>query len=191
EGGKRNSKTALLAKIKSIPQNEYKNYQFSHYFHLGYFEKGINNLGIVNFKHRFIIDIDVLDLCVFNPDGYSQLNIQGSKCPEQLHQSWHERFELLHKSFDDLSKNIEEIADVIGEIEDDSKRKIIEKRLPPIPSFPKLPLKTPYFDDKGGFDFGIQRMLHLKEPKSNLLLRSFNRYVSRDAESHDFAKKIV
>jgi hypothetical protein len=189
--GERNSKVALLLELKLVPRNQAKGYTSISSFSLPYFESDGSKVGIVGFKNKYFIDYDVLDLCVFNSGGTCTLDIKSQTCPNQLHLPWQIRFTEIKRLFENISANLLNIDSAIESVPDLNMKESLKRLFLPYPTVPRMPLKTPYFDGDSILDFGIFRVQHLYEPRSSLLLKTYNRYVSRDAESHDFASTIL
>lgn len=203
--GKRSSKTAILLEISTftegqlfaemektyksqIEKKNFTNHYYSDKYKLEYFEESTNKNGIVNFKESFIIDLNVLDLIVFNGTGESVLDFDSPTYDAEFHNfAWRKRYELLKNFYLLLSKKIDTIYDKTLSIEDDSTVTQIHEAINISFSFiNEIGIQVSY--QKNKFNFGIQRISRLRLPKSKNLLDRYYQHLSRFAELHDFAK---
>jgi len=167
-------------------------------------------LGCVKFQEVCWVNLDVLELSVFEPSskcryvrGFSvtlptQLSDGYKKRLMQLNLNWKGRAERLHNLYMQLNPMEEKIRDdvwnstllympfqsIASEAESESNKKI---RSPQMPFTLMRPVT--YDDDKGIFDFHLERNGRYRGPGANRLLSAFSKYLSRDADEVDFGKE--
>lgn len=145
--------------------------------------------SFVNFSGFKIIDLDILDLAVFNVKGKCEIDLKEKQCINPLIQShWRRRYEKLHKEFSKHEKAIKDFNNLCSTVTD---KKILNSIKPYIkkPYCVKefsIGLKEVYNSTERSFDFNIQRVNHYKQPYSTDLLQNFMSYLSRNAFDVDF-----
>lgn len=200
--GCRSSQFGALLKIESVTEsslstniNRYyekdplRQHYFSAKYNLPYFEKGSEGIknGIVDFDKIILIDLSVLDLAVFNSNGECKLDF--NKPPEstaQLQSSWRKRLERVFSHFDKLMNELETCKGPVDTLNPHLVKEKVWNSLMPSVSFIDKIGAMPSYDQKV-FDFGIKRIMRYREPGATLLLNRYMRYLSREAEAHDFA----
>lgn len=201
--GDRKAQFASLVKMdfiryssKSQYTQDLKNNGNETKFILKYFSKNAKDLGIVDFHKYLIIDLNILDLCVFNPKGVCEINVL---CPKDnvdtLTSAWEEHYAKVLAKFKKYYDEIKDIKTIFAEIkfkttEESKKIEMVCKN-----SYSNLLLSTSdinipgvEIDNDGILRFPINRTSKVKEPLSNIALEKYTQYLSRNAESHDFAK---
>ena len=112
-GGARAAKTAMLLKLNTFSQNELESeidkhfkkagkliHYYANKFKLEYFIQGKKDVGIVSFNSEFRVDLDALDLIVFNSDGEAKIDMAFDKFDTDLvSASWEMRYEKLWKHY--------------------------------------------------------------------------------------------
>lgn len=183
----RNYNTGFLIEILNVTKDDYLKMSFAQRAICERIEdkNGIGeNVKLAQFSTFKIIDLHVLDLCVFNTDGVCRIKI-SEKEPNSIiiAESWVRRYKKIHKSFEKFSNNI----DVYKKLKTKNKTELND-----------LIFKTGTFKD---FDldnencynsrtkileFNITRIKNYKSPHSDDLLQKFMLYLSRNAFEHDF-----
>jgi hypothetical protein len=162
---------------------------FSDKFKLPYFD-GIPadiKVGIVDFNRSILVDMTVLDLAVFNPEGECKIDFNNlPTLATQLQSSWRKRLNSLVNAFKQIMEQLEAAKPALDGInQDETKAKLWISLMPTISFVDKLGV-SPSYDNKI-FDFGIKRIKRFREPNSTILLNKYTKHLSRDAEEHDFA----
>jgi hypothetical protein len=143
----------------------------------------------VEFDSPLFLDTRILDLCAFQSDGRSRfdLHTQPTQAPVQLHTAWLRRFEILQAWLVGIKEQLEIHSAEIGAISDERVRELANRGVAPHFDLPETidPLKIYNY---GVFDFGIKRVLRLREPEASSLLRQYSAYQAREAKEHDFAR---
>lgn len=196
--GSRSAETATLLKVKDFTRkaldevivkfyetNRFDNHFFSNKFKLDYFIIETNNIGLVKFIDSYVVNLDVLDLCVFNSDGTASLDLATRFDVDLVSTSWEHRHQKLvdmfKKQADSLDKLIPEINKLAADVRDQIKKRIGVK----LGAINDLGKADNYQSRK--FDFGIKRIKRLKLDGAKYLLERYYHFHSRTAEQHDFA----
>ena len=218
--GLRTAKVATLLKIvKTLTPEDLrrKEKDSPHYFKdkypLQYFNRGTTDVGIVDFTDYLIVDIDFLDLCVFNEEGECKININRLECRKFLSKTWESRYDILIERIKKLQAEMTEIKTAIQYPKQGhnfrkhnqkkfsttkyvsfvSKRRFdfsqIEKAFYPKFIFASSkPIDNPVkVEADGTFDFLMKRTRKYKEFGATYLLEKYTKHLSRLAEPHDFA----
>lgn len=164
----------------------------SHYyanrFRLDYFIQGTTDVGIINFNEGILVNLDPLDLCVFNANGEGKITLPGTVNVDVLNIAWDERYKKLTKQCVKVADQLDVLIPAIEAIgnphKDGVKRKMYEK----ISSVKNLGIALNY--NNRNFDFGIKRFMRLKPIGAKYLLERYYNHLSRTAEPHDFAADI-
>ncbi|MCF8256419.1 MAG: hypothetical protein K9J06_02635 [Flavobacteriales bacterium] len=149
---------------------------------------------LVEFDDVVYVNVQVLDLAVFNEKGVCKIDLTKGPlvCPTRLHSPWVARYGKVQEFYSVLEKRI------IGSLKQfdsftSSRRKyvgiksLVLQGLFPSLSIPQI-INTAKIYSNGKFDFGIRRVLRLREPEASSLLRAYLSYKAREAKDHDFAK---
>lgn len=158
------------------------------YAFLQYIEPTNNKGKQVEFDNCYYISIDVLDLAVFNDDGACRIDLSTSiEPPASMHYPWVKRHEKLTLEWNAMKDIIEGAAAEIEALTNETVKKLAWDGLLPCLTIPSL-IKTDKVYNAEVFDFGIRRVLRLKEPEASSMLRAYMQYLAREAKDHDFAK---
>ena len=186
------SEKQLLDQMKKKYSNEierekFKNHFFSDKYKLEYIESGTNKVGLVHFSKAIVIDLNVLDLIVFNENGEAILDLAAETFDEKLHNSaWKNRYELIRKEFTSHRDVLERQYTAVECIEDPDLKLEIKTKINYLFSFiNSAGILLSY--DSNKFSFGLNRISRLRQPKSRNLLDRYYQHLSRIAEPHDFA----
>lgn len=158
------------------------------YAFLQYIEPTNNKGKQVEFDNCYYISIDMLDLAVFNDDGACRMDwSEANEPPASMHYPWVKRHAKLTEEWKAVKDRIEKALSEIGELENNAVIRLVWDGLLPCLTIPSL-IQTDKVYNKGVFDFGIKRILRLKEPEASSMLRAYMQYLAREAKDHDFAK---
>ena len=187
------SESSLKSTIESYNRKDpFRQHYFADKFKMTYFDEMANKdlkIGVVDFGKSVLLDIDVLDLAAFNTDGNCKIDlINPPAITTQLPSSWRNRLEVVLHKFRTLSADLDSLKPIIDTLTPEETQKQIWHTLMPTVSFIDKIGHDPSYSD-GVFNFGIQRIKRYREPKATLLLNKYTRYLSREAEDHDFANK--
>jgi len=201
--GNRGARTAILIEVKTytekqllkqvadkyqkdIKDEKINNHFFADRFKLEYFEEGKNNVGLVHFSKAVVIDLNVLDLIVFNESGEAKYDLDSSTYDVKFHNAaWQKRHDLISKEFADYKTFIDEHYTATDTVEEPLKQ-AMQTQFNYLFSFiDKVGIQLNYAPNK--FDFGMKRTMRLRDPKSKYLLNRYYQHLSRIAEPHDFA----
>ncbi len=183
----------LNKEVKSFYSSPKPTHFFAAKFKLPYYKIETSDVGIVEFENGILIDIDVLDLAVYNHEGVCKLDLtKPNVIPKEMIQPWIARHQHLVKKFEDIKEEYEKYSGVLAALEEIlPSNEIIPFWQKTLPEFSFLrKIGNPNFYNKGAFDFGIKRIRRLREPESIRLLNRYMRHLSRDAEEHDFVKRV-
>ncbi|MFN0048371.1 MAG: hypothetical protein ACKVOU_04535 [Cytophagales bacterium] len=182
----------LLAEMKrkyegEIRKEKFLNHFFADRFKLEYFEDGSNKTGLIHFSKSNLVDLNVLDLIVFNDLGEATLDLFESTYLESFHNTaWKSRYKLILKEFSAKKEVIEKQYAAIDNIDDPALKKEMQIKFNHLFSFiEKVGIQLSFNSNK--FSFGIKRIARLRQPKSKHLLDRYYQHLSRTAELHDFA----
>jgi hypothetical protein len=190
--GSRGVKNAVLLRIIELPtgklksQIDAKRHYFQNKFHLQYFFPGSDKEMVVDFLEPYIIDLDILDLCVFDRRGLANIDLESTFDKDLVSSSWEKRYDKLYGSFKAKATNFNklisdiEIKEVPGSTRKEIKRTILNN-LSPFQQIGK-----PMNLSGSRFDFGIKRVLRFKRKGASYLLDRHSKHMSRVAEDHDF-----
>ena len=149
-----------------------------------YIDSNPNILGVVNFLNARIIDLNALDLVSFNKDGNAVFNNTISDT-QFLPTGLSNLFLKVQKHYKKALDGFDTFNTEIKDLKSDVKDKLMELKLPSLSMNDKLG-KTEFDGTK--LSFGIRRVKSLREPFSAKLLEKYTKFLSRDAELHDFTK---
>ena len=154
-----------------------------HEFELPYYDETTNKHWVVQFNKPIFVNLDLLDLVVFNTDGQAKMKLTEKEHDEHSFSfSWAKRYELIRKELlEKLTKATSVLKGVDAGHLDEIKPKIY-----PAFSFPDN-LLVPSFDEET-IELSLKRIKRLRSPYSKTLLDKFTRYQSRVADLHDFAR---
>ncbi|TCZ73461.1 hypothetical protein [Flaviaesturariibacter aridisoli] len=191
--GIRNAKVATLLRIEELDYNKKKQPDLAKakdQHLLEYFENGTNKFGLVHFNSYLIVDIDVLDLCVFNEKGEAVIHFGEPKIDvSYLSSCWETRFGFLSAQLDELRKKILSVKEMISSLPKDHQTVILDEFFPKAVIVASNPLVLPIIknDNLTTLNFGITRVKHYKGTGAKTLLEKYTQHLSRTAELHDFA----
>lgn len=172
---------------KDIEKKRFTNHFFADKFKLEYFESGSDKSGLVHFGDSITVDLNILDLIVFNETGEAVINLNAPTYQSSFHNfAWNSRYTKLEREFrvfaDALDGKYVALQTVADEITRASLKTDINRQLSFIR---KSGVQLNYEDRK--FNFGLRRIMRLRNPKAKHLLDRYYLHLSRLAEPHDFA----
>lgn len=152
-----------------------------------YYEKESSDVGIVRFKEPLAIQAAVLDLAVLSDTGACVINVENTpERPAQFSDGWRARHEILVEEFAEMHQRLSKLKKSLGAVRNNESHS--QLWLSAIRSTLNLggdfgaEVFTPT-----GFDFGIRRAKHFRDPGTSRLLNAYTRFLSRPADAHDFA----
>lgn len=166
-----------------------QNHYLFNKFILDYFKESDEKVGVINFKKTVLVDLNALDLVVFNHEGKATtLNISKVNYNVLSH-SWELRHKKLTKYYEIQKKELQEFEKVLSSLPSDSINNVILQRL----NSP-LSLTTPIGNQitylGGIFEYGIRRIKRLRSPYSSNMLDKYGKYLARTGDLHDFARRV-
>lgn len=192
--GERKTKVVALLQIeeierknieKKLQQTNYSNFNFA----MEYFSAEGVMWGAANFKNYLMVDIDYLDLCTLNSEGKGIINVSKPNVKTSfLSKAWEARFKTIKGKLKINHETIKSIKKQLKNLDEVTVEQISAKYLPQFILASTLPMEHQVVYSNGLFNFGVERILSLKEPKSSHLLNRFTKHQSRVAEPHDFAR---
>lgn len=196
--GSRSSETATLLSIKDLTRkqlddliikyyeiNSSDSHFFANKFRLDYFKDKTNDIGLVRFTDSHIVNLDVLDLCVFDNEGHAKLDLASSFDQNLVSTAWENRYKKLYDKFKKHADALDKLLPEVEKLGTDAKKQIKKKIAVKFAPFSDLGIVDNY--SNRNFDFGLKRVWRLKPDGAKYLLDRFYKHHSRTAELHDFA----
>ncbi|WP_428327913.1 hypothetical protein [Mucilaginibacter sp.] len=205
--GKRGANMAVLAEItvvskdkvlneqittyqKQIDKKKFGNHFFADRYRLNYFELGTDKVGIVDFKDILLVDLNILDLAVFDLTGNSVLDLANPNYSASYHNAaWQSRYELIAQEYTKIADELDLSYAALDAVTDEGRRASLKAKINRVLSFINPAGVVMNYDNRK-FDFGVERTGRLRLPKSKHLLDRYYLHLSRFAEQHDFAEGI-
>lgn len=133
KAGLRSAKVVHLFKIEtqeySIHKEKKEKKGVDHYLRdkhaLPYFNDSTDNVGVVMFSDYIIVDVDLLDLCVFNDDGECSISLNTANDKRYYSLAWQKRYDYLHSK---LTESQTKIQQAIAFVESDKSNFTLWKR---------------------------------------------------------------
>lgn len=170
-----------------IKKKKFSNHFFADKYQLEYFEKGTDKNGLVHFKDSLVIDLNVLDLIVFNDTGEAVLDLNAPTYDKRFHNAaWQKRYEYIQGKFEAYADRLDALNLALVAVPEPQRSEIKIHLQPPFGFLKQLGVAVSYENRK--FNFGIKRIARVRLPKSKNLLDRYYQHLSRFAEFHDFAK---
>lgn len=203
--GKRGANMAVLAEVtviskdkvlneqvttyqKQIDKKKFGNHFFADRYLLNYFELGTDKVGIVDFKDTLLVDLNILDLAVFDLTGNARLDLANPNYSAAYHNTaWQSRYEIIAQEYTKIADDLDLSYSSLDMVTDEGRRASLKAKINRVFSFINpAGLVMNYSNRK--FDFGVERTGRLRLPKSKHLLDRYYLHLSRFAEQHDFAE---
>jgi hypothetical protein len=170
---------AFLLKMVSEDSVKDKTDKDSAYFELPHYGENGKSL-FASFKQRDIVKLCVLDLCVFNTHGLSEISLE-QECPTFILPGW-------RKNFFELNKQAKKIIEKYKALK--HKRLTDEQASMCIPNAShSKQFKGSINAAQDALSYNCRRIGRLLEPRSSGLLRHFTNFISRVAYDVDFARE--
>lgn len=173
--------------LKDIEKKAFQSHYYADKFKLEYFEEGTNKVGIVHFSKAKTIDLNVLDLIVFNEAGEAKIDLNNPSYNADYHNfAWQSRFEIVKDEFTAKAELLTKQLAVIDATEDGDVKNSLKLSISHLLSFvDKLGIQINF--SQNVFDFGLKRVSRVRLPKSKYILDRYYSHLARIAELHDFA----
>ena len=147
----------------------------------------------VDFPNFKTISLDILDLCIYNDDGISTIDLNVTEIKNHLiHYPSLKRYVKVHTEYKKQGNAYVAFNDIKSQLKGELKGKV--NILNPFFKTPecikelKLGGRNIFNIQKETFDFGIQRTRNYREPYSMDLLQNFMQYLSRNGFDVDFTQ---
>lgn len=183
----RNYNTGFLVELINVNKDFYLNMSFAQRAVCERIEdkNGVfENIKLAQFSTFKIVDLHILDLCVFNGDGVCRIKI-SEKEPSSIiiSESWIKRYKKVHKLFEKFASNI----DLYKKLKTTNKTELGDLifKSGTFKDF-ELDNENCYNSRTKVLEFNITRLTNYKSPYSDDLLQKFMQYLSRNAFEHDF-----
>jgi hypothetical protein len=170
-----------------ISNNRYLTHYYADKFKLEYFESGTTKVGIVHLSKAIAVDINVLDLIVFNEVGEAVFDLEDSDFNAVYHNyAWRNRHAIISEEFRAQAAKLDALYAGIATIGDADLESHLQEKVNRLLAFIfTAGVQVNYRKNK--FVFGLKRISRLRMPKSKYLLDRHYQYLGREAEPHDFA----
>lgn len=154
-----------------------------------YYYDDPTDVALLTFKETAFIDVRVLELSIVDLEDRCYLDLSTPySIPPQLPIGWREHLKKTVEYFIELSDKLTIIKQILDTLPETGTQATLWEAMMPHVSLSNthLPLPTiPYLNNS--FDFRLQRIKRYREAGTTHLLNSYTRFLSRDAEGHDFA----
>jgi hypothetical protein len=173
--GKRDGRVSEVAIAEIVPWHEEIDPTF--HFELRYFEK--DKKYFVAFKKTHIVKLCVLDLCCFNKDGVSSINVTD-KCPPGVIPSWQAHYQEL---CDNGTKMLNHYNQLVGRGIQSAELNALLLRSSHDNIFPGSA-------DPGHhrISYHVKRIGRLRSSRSGALLNRYFAFLGREAFDHEFTR---
>lgn len=175
----------LKAKIDGSNRSGTPNHFYANKFKLDYFRSGTTDVGVALFTEGHTVNLDMLDLCVFQNDGKSILDLNTPFDTDLVNSAWQHRYNKLIAKFKKDADNLDIMLAQVNSLRNQEKTLIKTKIYPKLSLTGSLGKQSNY--ERRRFDFGIKRAMRLKPSGAKYLLERYYKHLSRTAEPHDFA----
>ncbi len=178
----------ITAYQKQIDKKKFGNHFFADRYQLNYFELGTDKVGIVDFKDTLLVDLNILDLAVFDLTGSAMLDLTNPNYSASYHNAaWQSRYELISEEYTRIADALDLNYVALDAVADEGRGKSLKTMINRVFSFINPAGIIMNYDNRK-FDFGVERTGRLRLPKSKHLLDRYYLHLSRFAEQHDFAE---
>jgi hypothetical protein len=178
-----NFKVAVLAPVKKGKLGEPPEIKQGLGFTLESFDHDGRQSASVSFKDATPVDLKVLDLAILRTDGKCEINGLTTETIEGFASiAWDERAKRLKASYKKIANKVETVRKAHG---DDRAKELAGYLLPPVVPASAFHKLGSY--NQGTFSYKVRRTGRVREPFATSLLAAFSRYMSRDAQEHDFS----
>jgi len=182
--------TALLAEIAEYEEKKDKNPipkpdPFASQV-LSYYSDLKDKESYIMFRKTQNIRLSILDLCVFQSDGRSKIEI-GTACPEGVIPTWQDHFMRLQKEFKKVVDRFERInSSVNNHVNKDDKQLLLNAIVPP------SSLTNAFKGKIHGqtVEYPIRRIGRISHARAVAVLSRYAGFLSRTAFDRDFGKEI-
>ena len=145
---------------------------------LPFYEEGSGISAFANFARVHHVPLVVLDLCVVHGNGVATIDVSAD-CPEMMIEAWRIRHRKLCSYF---GKALDAYAELTG------KEHSIQMASLALPGS-SATLKLEAAVRERQLQYGVRRILRLRQPWSGALLTEFSQYQARVAFEHPFGQR--
>jgi hypothetical protein len=160
--------------------------------HMLYYYENANDIALLPFKKATMIHVNVLELAVIHPEDKCYLDVATEpNIPKQLPIGWKIYLQNLFTYFKGVADALNGIASGLESIDDELKQTLWKSSMPQFTlsaeylKIPEIPFHASIFDYK------LRRIKRYREPGNSSLLKAYAEFLSRDADEHDFALKLI
>ncbi|MEH7255661.1 hypothetical protein V7111_26505, partial [Neobacillus niacini] len=182
KSGNRKQKVGILAEIvyetpKETEKDSYKP--------IPYFNSGTKSSAFVKFKETISIDLDILDLSIYNDNGAAIFN-SGIDL-SIYHNPLQKRFVIIKEKMEQKKLKCAELKDIVekSDIDTPKKAELIDAVLFQAFNVDKNLINVEFKESE--IVFNIVRKGTYRNPFSDLLLDDYSYYLSRTGAEHDFS----
>ena len=156
-----------------------------HAFHTHVLQKNYYNNNYekmkICFKNAESISTEILDLAVFDPNGYCKIILDQEHITiPQLTDGWNNRYNELFKHYSERANQIEKVDKFL-------KENLSEEKFKNIISMSDI--KNNSYSNHT-FDYKFQRIGRYRQPYAERMLKRYSDFLSRYAEDYDFAELV-
>jgi hypothetical protein len=183
------SQAELDAQIKADLDNTHKPQGFNFWKTrevIEYIERGTQQLGLVTLTRANVVNLDVLDLAMFNSGGLTEITLATLVPAEVLHEGLAKRYSELHAQFSKVAQRITDGKQALRQVTGSWQKDLLQGLVPKVSHNSKLGKADAH--TTAGFSFGLKRVQSLRDPYAKSLLDKYTRFLSRTADLHDFAE---
>ena len=142
---------------------------------LSFYDNKTGKSAFVNFRRTHQVQLAILDLCAIHADGSAVMQVDSAS-PDLLIPPWKARYKRLEKVFGNALGRWESLAD---------KRVKNELKSLALPKF-STTVRVDATVNGNTIQYGLKRVMRLRQPRSGALLTSFTQYQARTAFEHVF-----
>jgi hypothetical protein len=162
-----------LEEFKKKPINHWKTHAT-----LEYYYPDSTDIAEVLFSKAIMVDVNVLDLSVLDPNGLCQINITDiPSVPNICTSGWKTHLETLINYYKQEHAKLSKLQKHIGRLKKQETKDLIHESAIALKAY-----------SNGVFNFGFKRIGRYRRPGADRLLKAYTQYLSRDADDLDFAR---
>ena len=176
--GKRNYDAKLGRSAAFVELVDEKTGEAVSWEELPFYDNETGKSAFAKFSKAHQVQLAILDLCALHADGSAEIQVDAAS-PELLIPSWKLRYKRLEKLFGNALGRWESLAE---------KQVNNELKSLALPKF-STTVRVDAAVNGNTVEYGLKRVMRLRQPRSGALLTSFARFQSRAAFEHEFNKR--